>query len=186
MGSFILVFLTKCLLKCPKPMKPPLLWNFLFGCMHSAIILFVKNSVLNFWQFSEYICLDNCSVICTLTLCYVLHQRHSEFWHIQNYLFRYMQAYPRIFSIIKAYMRPHNIPVTLDLVKEVIIDLDSSKVVWPSCIPVVALKNCEAELLYVLAHCNQGPGKSWKALEFDKYPGLLINFKKCLRLSWNS
>ena len=44
-------------------------------------------------------------------------------------LFRYMQAYPRIFSIIKAYMRPHNIPVILDLVKEVIIDLDSSKVV---------------------------------------------------------
>ena len=51
---------------------------------------------------------------------------------------------------------------------------------------MAALKNCEAELLYVLAHCNQGPGKSWKALEFDKYPGLLINFKKCLRLSWNS
>ena len=167
-------------------MKPPLSWNFLFGCMHSAIILFVKNSVLNFWQFSEYICLDNCSVICTLTLCYVLHQRHSEFWHIQNHLFRYMQAYPGMFSIIKAYVRPHNIPVTLDLVKEVIIDLDSSKVVWPGCIPVVALKNCEAELLYVLAHCNQGPGKFWKALEFDKYPGLLINFKKCLRLSWNS
>ena len=93
MGSFILVFLTKCLLKCPKPRKPPLPWNFLFGCMHSAIILFVKNSVLNFWQFSEYICLDNCSVICTLTLCYVLHQRHSEFWHIQNYLFRYIQEY---------------------------------------------------------------------------------------------
>ena len=73
--------------------------------------------LLNFWQFSEYICLDNCSVICTLTLCYVLHQRHSEFWHIQNYLFRYMQAYPRIFSIIKAYMRLHNIPVILHLVK---------------------------------------------------------------------
>ena len=95
-----------------------------------------------------------------------------------------MQAYPRIFSIIKAYMRPHNIPVTLDL--EIIIDLDSSKVVQPGCIPVVALKNCEAKLLYALAHCNQGPGKSWKALEFDKYPGLLINFKKCLRLSWHS
>ena len=147
---------------------------------------FCKKLCLKFLAIFWIYRLDNCSVICTLTLCYVLHQRHSEFWHIQNYLFRYMQAYPRIFSIIKAYMRPHNIPVILDLVKEVIIDLDSSKVVWPSCIPVVALKNCEAELLYVLAHCNQGPGKSWKALEFDKYPGLLINFKKCLRLSWNS
>ena len=84
-------------------------------------------------------------------------------------------------------MRLHNIPVTLHLVKKVIVDLDSSKVTWPGCIPVVALKNCEPELFfYVLAHCNQGPGKSWKFLEFDKCPGLLINFKKCLRLSWNS
>ena len=55
----------------------------------------------------------------------------SEAFRILAYseLFRYMQAYPRIFSIIKAYMRLHNIPVILDLVKEVIIDLDSSKVV---------------------------------------------------------
>ena len=84
-------------------------------------------------------------------------------------------------------MRLHNIPVTLHLVKKVIVDLDSSKVTWPGCIPVVALKNCEPELFfYVLAHCNQGPGKSWKVLEFDKCPGLLINFKKYLRLSWNS
>ena len=83
-------------------------------------------------------------------------------------------------------MRLHNIPVTRDLVKEVIVDLDSIKVTWPGCIPVVAVKNCEPELLYVLAHCNQGPGKSWKVLEFDKCPGLLINFKKYLRLSWNS
>ena len=83
-------------------------------------------------------------------------------------------------------MRLHNIPVTLDLVKKVIIDLDSSKVTWPGCIPVVALKNFEPELLYVLAYCNQDPAKSWKVPEFDKCPGLLINFKKCLRLSWNS
>ena len=83
-------------------------------------------------------------------------------------------------------MRTHNIPVTRDLVKEVIVDLDSLKVTWPGCIPVAAVKNCEPELLYVLAHCNQGPGKSWKVLEFDKCPGLLINFKKYVRLSWNS
>ena len=51
---------------------------------------------------------------------------------------------------------------------------------------MVAVKNCEPELLYVLAHCNQGPGKSWKVPEFDKCPGILINFKKYLRLSWNS
>ena len=51
----------------------------------------------------------------------------------------------------------------------------------------MALKNCEPELFfYALAHCNQGPGKSWKVPEFDKCPGLLVNFKKCLRLLWNS
>ena len=37
------------------------------------------------------LCLDNCSVICVVTLCYVLHQT------------RCMQAYSSIFSIIKAY-----------------------------------------------------------------------------------
>ena len=83
-------------------------------------------------------------------------------------------------------MRLHNIPVILDLVKKVIIDLDSSEVTCPGCISVVALKNCEPELSYVLAHCNQVPGKSWKVLEFDKCAGLLINFKKCPGLSWNS
>ena len=86
----------------------------------------------------------------------------------------------------KINMRLHNIPVTLDLDKKVIIDLDSLNVTWPGCIPVVALKNCEPELSYALAHCNQGPEKSWKVPEFDKCPGLLINFKKCSGLSWNS
>ena len=28
------------------------------------------------------LCFDNCSVISTVTLCYVLHQTHSESWHI--------------------------------------------------------------------------------------------------------
>ena len=34
-----------------------------------------------------HLCLNNCSVICTVILCYVLHQKHSEFWHIQNSAF---------------------------------------------------------------------------------------------------
>ena len=41
--------------------------------------------------------LDNCSVICRVTSCYVLHQAHSEFWHIQISVysgkFRHIQAY---------------------------------------------------------------------------------------------
>ena len=60
-------------------------------------------------------------------------------------------------------MRLHNVPVILDLVKKV----DSSEVTCPGSIAVVALKSCEPELSYVLAHCNQGPEKSWKVLEFD-------------------
>ena len=35
--------------------------------------------------------------------------------------------------------------------KKVIINLDSSKVTGPDCIPVVVIKNCESELSYVLA-----------------------------------
>ena len=37
------------------------------------------------------------------------------------------------------------------MVKKVITNLDSSKVSGPDCIPVVVLKNCEPELLYILA-----------------------------------
>ena len=37
------------------------------------------------------------------------------------------------------------------MVKKIIMDLDSSKVSGPDCIPVVGLKNCEPELLYILA-----------------------------------
>ena len=43
------------------------------------------------------ICLNNCSVIYTVTLRYVLHETYSEFWHIQNSvssgIFRHIQAY---------------------------------------------------------------------------------------------
>ena len=43
------------------------------------------------------------------------------------------------------------IPITSKLVKKVIINFDSSKVPGPDCIPVVVQKNCEPELLYILA-----------------------------------
>ena len=49
------------------------------------------------------LCLDNCSVICTVTLCYVLHQAYSEFRHIQHCYFRYMSAYSMIFRVFKTY-----------------------------------------------------------------------------------
>ena len=50
------------------------------------------------------LCLDSCSVICTVTLCYVLHQTHLQVWHIQNSVYSgIFMVYPSIFSIIKAY-----------------------------------------------------------------------------------
>ena len=39
------------------------------------------------------------------------------------------------------------------MVKKVIMNLDSSKVPGPDCIPVVVLKNCEPELSCILAKC---------------------------------
>ena len=36
------------------------------------------------------------------------------------------------------------------MVKKVIINLDLSKAAGPDCIPVVALKNCDMELSYIL------------------------------------
>ena len=45
----------------------------------------------------------------------------------------------------------HKIPVTPTLVKNVITNLDSTKASGPECISVVALKDCEPELLSALA-----------------------------------
>ena len=47
-------------------------------------------------------------------------------------------------------MELHNISITPKIVK-VILNLDSSKESGPDCLPVVVLKNCEPELLYILA-----------------------------------
>ena len=51
----------------------------------------------------------------------------------------------------KTNLKLHNISITPKMVKKVITNLDSSKVSGPDCIPVVALKNCEPELSYILA-----------------------------------
>ena len=48
-------------------------------------------------------------------------------------------------------LKQHNISITPKLVKEVITNLDLSKASGPDCIPVVVVKNCEPELLSILA-----------------------------------
>ena len=47
-------------------------------------------------------------------------------------------------------LKRHNITITSKMVKNVIMNLDSSKASGPDCIPVVVLKNCEPELPHIL------------------------------------
>ena len=52
--------------------------KFLVVCLHSGIILFYKKLHLEYLTvFWIRLCLESCSVTCTVTLCYVLHQTHS-------------------------------------------------------------------------------------------------------------
>ena len=77
-----LVFLKKCLSKCPSPTSPsPLPWkNFWLCTCTQLFFLFCKALYLkSLTVFRICICLDNCSVNCIVT--YVLHYAHSEFWH---------------------------------------------------------------------------------------------------------
>ena len=48
-------------------------------------------------------------------------------------------------------LKLHNISVTPKMIKNVTINLDLSKEPGPDCIPAVVLKNCEPELLLILA-----------------------------------
>ena len=48
-------------------------------------------------------------------------------------------------------MKLHTVSITPKMVKQVITNLNSPKGSGPDCIPVVVLKNCEPELLYILA-----------------------------------
>ena len=74
---------------------------------------FAKRSILNIWQCSEYVCLDNCPVIFRVTLCYVLHQTHSEFGHIYYsvlfqvcaVIFNHIQCYYGIFTHTELFLR---------------------------------------------------------------------------------
>ena len=47
-------------------------------------------------------------------------------------------------------LKLHNISVTPKLVEKVIMNLDLTKTSGPDCIPVVALKNCDPELSFIL------------------------------------
>ena len=56
---------------------------------------------------TKYLFLNNCSVICIVTWCYVLYQTHSELWHIQKSVnpdkCKHIQGYSALLSHIHAY-----------------------------------------------------------------------------------
>ena len=61
---------------------------------------------------------------------------------------------PGIFLLVfpsRTNLRLHNSSVTPKMVKKVIMNLHSSKVSGPECIPMVVLRNCEPELSYILS-----------------------------------
>ena len=85
--------------KCPSSanLSHPLPWK-ISGCApalgHYYFYKTIHLKCLTVFWICVY--LDNCSVICTVTLLYVLHQTHSEFWHIQHTVF---QVYARTWHI---------------------------------------------------------------------------------------
>ena len=112
-GPFFLVFLTKCLWNYPSCKKNlPCPEKFMFACMHSGIITFAKRFILNVWQCFEYVSVS-IAFLCLLSIlnsnlmCYVLLQKHSEFWHIPNPVYSgicwHIQAFSALLRHIRAY-----------------------------------------------------------------------------------
>ena len=117
-ASFSCVF-DKILIEGPWFHKPSPYVLFLVAQLHSGIIVFfTKRSILNVWQCSEYFCLNNCSVIWAVTLCYVLHQPShmmslsiiktggvfKTLWNVdQTYL---EPCHRALFSHLQAYSEP--------------------------------------------------------------------------------
>ena len=95
-GTFFSCVFGEIFIKCPSSTNPSLPWN-ISGCAPAfLIVLFAKLPILNVWQCSEY---------STVTLSYVLHQTHSESWHIQSSvyscIFRHIQTYSSLSSIFR-------------------------------------------------------------------------------------
>ena len=71
--AIFLVFFTKCLLKCPSFIPPSSTALKNFFCAPAPALTVHLKCLTIFWI---RVCLDNCSVICTVTLGYLLHQIH--------------------------------------------------------------------------------------------------------------
>ena len=107
---WFLVFSAKCSSKCPCFTKLFLPWK-VSGCLsalthHSFCKTHHLKCLTIFWI---HPCLDNCSVVFTVTVTprYVQHQTNSKFWHIENSVYlgicRQIQAYSALLTHIHAY-----------------------------------------------------------------------------------
>ena len=74
-------------------------------------------------------------------------------------------------------MKWHNISVTPEIVRTVVMNLDFSKASGPDCIPVVVLKNCEPELSYILAELFSKCLKESCFPDYWKVSSLVLVFK---------
>ena len=74
-------------------------------------------------------------------------------------------------------LKLHYISITRKMVKKVITNLDSSKASGPNCIPMVVLRNCEPELLYILAELFNMCLKELYFLDFWKVLSVVSVFK---------
>ena len=106
------MFLPKCLSNCRSstnhlPFHP--IWWRISGCAPALRHYSFSKTLHLKWLTVLWIrlFLDNCSVICTVTLCYILHETHWEFSHIHysvlSSLCRHIKSYLGLLSHIHAY-----------------------------------------------------------------------------------
>ena len=63
-------------------------------------------------MFWIHLCLNKCSVICSVTLCFILHQTHLELWHIQHSVCSDICRHIQLYSALLRHIHPY-----LDIIK---------------------------------------------------------------------
>ena len=80
-------------------------------------------------------------------------------------------------------LKLHNISVTPNMVRKVVMNLDLSKASGPDCIPVVVLKNCVPELSYILAELFNNCHKESCFPDCWKFSSVVPAFKNVVERS---
>ena len=67
-------------------------------------------------------------------------------------------------------LKLHNISITPNIFRKVVMDLDLSKASGPDCIPVMVLKNCEPKLSYILPNSSTSVLRSLVFQTVGRFP----------------